>query len=33
LKTGACFEYEDIKIDTFPVRIDNNRVAVKIEAE
>jgi len=33
LKTGACFEYEDIKIDTFPVRIDNNRVAVRIGAE
>ena len=33
LKTGACFEYDDIKIDTFPVRIDNNRVAVGIEAE
>lgn len=31
LKTGACFEYADIKIDTYPVRIDNNRVAVKIE--
>lgn len=33
LRTGACFEYADIKIDTYPVRIDNNRVAVSIEAE
>jgi len=32
LRTGACFEYEDVKIDTYPVRIDNNRVAVMIEA-
>ena len=32
LKTGTCFEYADIKIDTYPVQIDNNRVAVKIEA-
>lgn len=33
LKTGACFEYDDIKIDTYAVRIENNRVAVRIEAE
>lgn len=32
LKTGICFEYDDIKIDTYPVRIDNDRVAVKFEA-
>lgn len=33
LKTGACFEYADIKLATYPVRIDNQRVAVKLEAE
>jgi len=33
LKTGACFEYADITIRTYPVRTDNNRVAVLIEAE
>lgn len=33
LKTGACFEYADIKLQTYPVRIDNNRVAIKLEAE
>ncbi len=32
LQTGVCFEYDDVKIETYPVRIDNNRVAVKIEA-
>ncbi len=33
LKTGNCFEYSDVEIETYAVRIDNNRVAVKIEAE
>jgi len=33
LKTGVCFEYDDIKIDTYPVRIENQRVAVYIKAE
>lgn len=33
LRTGACFEYTDIKIDTYPVRINDNRVAIRIEAE
>lgn len=33
LKTGVCFEYGDISIDTYPVRIENNRVAVNIQAE
>lgn len=32
LRTGTCFEYADIKIDTYAVRIDNNRVTVKLEA-
>lgn len=32
LRTGACFEYGHIKIATYPVRIDNNRVAVKLAA-
>lgn len=32
LKTGACFEHGHIKIATYPVRIDNNRVAVKLAA-
>jgi nitrite reductase (NADH) small subunit len=33
LRTGVCFEYADISISTYPVRIDNNRVAIMIEAE
>ena len=33
LRTGICFEYADVKIATYPVRIDNQRVAVKLEAE
>jgi nitrite reductase (NADH) small subunit len=33
LKTGACFEYENIKIDIYPVRINNRRIAVKIDME
>ncbi|WP_347985832.1 nitrite reductase small subunit NirD [Methylomonas sp. AM2-LC] len=33
LITGHCFEHADIKIDTYAVLIENNRVAVKIEAE
>lgn len=33
LRTGICFEYADVKITTYPVRIDNQRVAVKLEAE
>ena len=33
LRTGICFEDEALKIDTYPVRIDNNRVAVMMEAE
>jgi nitrite reductase (NADH) small subunit len=30
LRTGVCFEYADVKIDTYPVRVDNSRVAVSI---
>ncbi len=30
LKTGVCFEYADTKLQTYPVRIENNRVAVYI---
>ena len=33
LITGICFEYADVKIATYPVRIENQRVAVKLEAE
>lgn len=33
LQTGVCFEYTDVKIATYPVRIDNHRVVVKLEAE
>lgn len=33
LSTGGCFEYADIKIDTYPVRIERNRVSLNIEAE
>lgn len=33
LKTGICFEYADIKIATYPVRIDNNRVGIMVETE
>lgn len=32
LKTGACIEYHDIKIDTYAVRIANDRVAVSLKA-
>lgn len=28
LKTGICFEDETLKIDTYPVRIENNRILV-----
>ncbi len=28
LKTGVCFEDANIKIATYPVRIDNNRILV-----
>lgn len=28
LKTGVCFEVADIKVDTFPVRIENGRIYV-----
>lgn len=28
LKTGVCFEHDDIQIDTYPVRIDNGRVVI-----
>jgi len=31
LKTGVCFEYDDIRIASYPVRIDNGRVAVDME--
>jgi nitrite reductase (NADH) small subunit len=30
LKTGACFEYADIKLQTYPVRVDRQRVSVQI---
>jgi len=33
LITGNCFEDAHIKIDTYAVLIENNRVAVRIEAE
>ncbi len=33
LKTGVCFEYADITLQTYPVRIDNNRVAINLGAE
>lgn len=33
LKTGLCFEYDDIRLQTYPVRINNHRVAVCLEAE
>jgi nitrite reductase (NADH) small subunit len=32
LKTGACFEYDHISIATYPVRVNNNRIAVKMAA-
>lgn len=31
LKTGVCFEYDDVTIATYPVRIENHRVAVNME--
>lgn len=33
LKTGHCFEYDDIKIATYGVRVENGRVMVNLEAE
>ena len=33
LRSGACFEDAGIKIETYLVRIDNNRIAVKLETE
>ena len=33
LRTGICFEYADISIATFPVRIENQSVAVQLEAK
>lgn len=30
LKTGSCFEYGDIKLTTYPVRIDRQRVEVNL---
>lgn len=33
LKTGACFECDDLNIDTYPVRIENNRVTIRMEVE
>jgi NAD(P)H-dependent nitrite reductase small subunit len=33
LKTGHCFEYDDIKLATYDVRIVDGRVAVNVEAE
>jgi NAD(P)H-dependent nitrite reductase small subunit len=31
LKTGQCFEDETVKIDTYAIRIENDRVEVSIE--
>ena len=33
LRTGACFEYADVKIDTYPVRIEKQRVAISLQAD
>jgi len=33
LKTGVCLDDDTIKIATYPVRVENNRVAVSIGAE
>lgn len=31
LKTGACFDDENVKVDTYSIRIKNNRVEVNVE--
>lgn len=31
LKTGVCFDDENVKVDTYGIRIKNNRVEVNIE--
>ncbi len=33
LKTGQCFEVADVKLATYPVRIEAGRVSLKMEAE
>jgi NAD(P)H-dependent nitrite reductase small subunit len=31
LKTGVCFDDENVKVDTYGIRIKNNRIEVNIE--
>lgn len=33
LQTGVCFEDGNVKIETYPVRIENNRIVVKVRDE
>ena len=33
LKTGDCVEYADIKVENYPVQIQNQRVTVKMEMQ
>lgn len=33
LRTGSCFEYENVKIDVYPVRVNNRRIDVRIDME
>ena len=30
LKTGVCFEDDSVSVPTYPVRIENNRVAIQV---
>ncbi len=31
LKTGKCFDDEDLNVDTYGIRLENNRVEINIE--
>lgn len=33
LQTGVCFEDGNVRIETYPVRIENNRIVVKVRDE
>lgn len=33
LKTGTCFEYDDVQLQTYPVCIDDQRVMIHLDME
>lgn len=33
LNTGACFEYDDVRLATYPTCIDQQRVMIKIDSD